>query len=777
MLGSETTVPQNVPTAAPSGLDPNIISLAKAIRDNESGGNFQARGADGEVGAYQITHGLWDGVAPKYGITTPLESATPEEQNKFTYQRLADLQQQGYNPGQIASIWNHGSPDPTGVVGTSAGGASYNTPQYVDNVYNSYMKYKGEGQPAVAGASTQQAPTYGATFPYQSGDNPLVAGAKALGNLPSSAVGFGKGIADMVFHPIQTIQNLGGIAIGGIEELTSDQESDQTAAFDSFVTALKQRYGGLDQLTNTAVNDPFGFGTDIVGLLAGGAGLVGKTAELGELGSRAAQVAMRPGVAAAERVTAPFAASANLETEQAAARLGMNPTELPASARSTSPAVAGIESLAGKAVGGKGVMERANTAADRLTGIADQMVRDAGGAEDLAGAGRALGEGLNKFVGAFKAEVGGVYNKFLAKVGDELGRTDSTIETIKDIIARKKEIGDKEGLKFFQDRMAALKNKRKPPAFNVLKQMKTDISARAESAFGDPFAKANMVQLKRLGGALEKDLYATIKDSATSNRHAAKLVSEYDAAKAAYRNGIQMAKTTLVKKIMKLTTDRQWDRILPALLKPSASMTDVQNIMKMTGNAGASQIRATLLEDIFKKATGANEKFMPASIEKRLVKDGERIKQILTPEQFQGLQDIATVAKSLGKLTKVTGGSQTAFLLEHLAQGGLIWWGVTDLLTGNIVGAAQKLGGALGTYGASRFVASEAGQRLLTHGLLNHVNAQSILAEVNRSGLKPPSNGSALPAAEANVVPEAAPENIDQPSPVSNGEETENLPQ
>jgi hypothetical protein len=126
----------------PNELDNDVVNLAKAIRQKESGGRFDARGASGEAGAYQFTKPTWQKSAQKYigNANAPL---TPENQNKVAYSQIKEWKDQGYNPGQIASMWNSGKPDPTGNVGVNKFGVKYDTPAYVQGVYSEYQKLKG----------------------------------------------------------------------------------------------------------------------------------------------------------------------------------------------------------------------------------------------------------------------------------------------------------------------------------------------------------------------------------------------------------------------------------------------------------------------------------------------------------------------------------------------------------------------------------------------------------------------------------------------------------
>lgn len=129
-------------------LDPDVVNLAKAIRQTESGGNFQARGKSGEYGGYQYTQPTWDAYSKKYGVNVPLEQATPEQQNEVTYKQIKEWKDKGYNPGQIASMWNSGKPDAyldTNYKGKNEHGVTYDVPTYAKSVATAYQTIKAGG--------------------------------------------------------------------------------------------------------------------------------------------------------------------------------------------------------------------------------------------------------------------------------------------------------------------------------------------------------------------------------------------------------------------------------------------------------------------------------------------------------------------------------------------------------------------------------------------------------------------------------------------------------
>ncbi len=126
-------------------LDPQAVNLTRAIRQTESGGNFQAKGKSGEYGAYQYTPDTWSKDSSKYGVNVPLEKATKQQQNEVAYKKVKELKDAGYNVGQIASIWNSGNPEWEGNVGVNKHGVAFDTPKYVNSVSKAYQTIKGGG--------------------------------------------------------------------------------------------------------------------------------------------------------------------------------------------------------------------------------------------------------------------------------------------------------------------------------------------------------------------------------------------------------------------------------------------------------------------------------------------------------------------------------------------------------------------------------------------------------------------------------------------------------
>lgn len=280
-------------------LDPQAVALAKAIRQSESGGDFNAQGKSGEFGAYQYTPATWAKDSSQAGVNVPLNQATPEQQNEVAYKTIKALKDKGYNVGQIASVWNAGSSEPDAYLGTfsngqpsvgkNSQGVQFDVPAYAKSVATAYQTIKGGGQ-------VQADPNNPSSI---ANDSPVSPQGKSvggfLGNVVSSGENFLGGVGQALMHPVKTIENLGslgaGVAeqglsklgLGGASQNIQTPEKQQASNVEQF---YKQRYGGLSNIGNTLYNDPVGAAADASVLLGGAGALaskVGKVADLGTL--------------------------------------------------------------------------------------------------------------------------------------------------------------------------------------------------------------------------------------------------------------------------------------------------------------------------------------------------------------------------------------------------------------------------------------------------------------------------------------------------------------
>jgi hypothetical protein len=129
--------PEVVEPTAVTGSDSEGLEfkVAAAIKKIESDGRYHLPGASGEYGAYQFMPKTWEAWSRDYMSATgaPKPDITvPADQDAVALWRISTWLDKAYSPQQIASLWNSGSPDPTGKVGVNSRGVQYNVPAYVE---------------------------------------------------------------------------------------------------------------------------------------------------------------------------------------------------------------------------------------------------------------------------------------------------------------------------------------------------------------------------------------------------------------------------------------------------------------------------------------------------------------------------------------------------------------------------------------------------------------------------------------------------------------------
>jgi len=211
-----------------AALDQDVVNLAKAIRQVETGNNPKP-GASGELPSrYQFMPATWRTLAKKH-LGDENAKLSLENENRVAYTQIKEWKDSGYKPDQIASMWNSGKPDWQGKVGVNSAGVKYDVPGYVAKVGNAYKQIKGvtpTTTPAPVPMPTMSADVeaqkqHGAFFAPNT-QNPSAIGEalKSVGNIPSSAFGFARGALNMI-NPVQiakNVQQIGSDVRGLVQE-------------------------------------------------------------------------------------------------------------------------------------------------------------------------------------------------------------------------------------------------------------------------------------------------------------------------------------------------------------------------------------------------------------------------------------------------------------------------------------------------------------------------------------------------------------------------------
>lgn len=214
----------------PTQLDPQALNLAKAIRKTETGTSFDPynqQGASGEHGAYQFMPNTWKQWAGQY-LRDSNAQMSIENQNKVAYSHIKDLKDQGYNPAQIASMWNSGKADAykNGMRGVNSKGIPYDVEGYTKKVSQYYNELKNGGQASPIGGTEFQTSSPQAQDstvlsklgtqepqPQSQLNNRLGQGLDALGNLSSGITN--RDVGQIASGALQTV----GTVAGGATDL------------------------------------------------------------------------------------------------------------------------------------------------------------------------------------------------------------------------------------------------------------------------------------------------------------------------------------------------------------------------------------------------------------------------------------------------------------------------------------------------------------------------------------------------------------------------------
>lgn len=116
-----------------------------------------------------------------------------------------------------------------------------------------------------------------------------------LGNVGKSAMNFGQGLATAVMNPIDTVKTVGSLALGAGDNLlelgglsSGNNRFNQMA--DMVGQEYKDRYGGWQNIKDTAYSDPVGVMADLATVLSGGAGVATKAGKVSQIGAQASKL-------------------------------------------------------------------------------------------------------------------------------------------------------------------------------------------------------------------------------------------------------------------------------------------------------------------------------------------------------------------------------------------------------------------------------------------------------------------------------------------------------
>ena len=131
LYGAFSEAREKVKTTTSEAVMSNARTIADAIKQVESSGNYEAKGASGENGAYQFMPATWKGWAKQWlgDANAPMTKAN---QDMVAEKQIQSWLDQGYTAKEIALLWNGGSTKEK--KGVNSKGVAYDSGAYARKV-------------------------------------------------------------------------------------------------------------------------------------------------------------------------------------------------------------------------------------------------------------------------------------------------------------------------------------------------------------------------------------------------------------------------------------------------------------------------------------------------------------------------------------------------------------------------------------------------------------------------------------------------------------------
>lgn len=198
--------PSNITLQDGTQLDPKVVKVMRAIRQIESGGDYNAVGDQdkgGSHGAYQWNKDNFKKQATALGLDP--SDFSPANQNKVAYAHIKSLKDDGHDPEEIAALWNGAKVDP------KSGKYTYVNPQYGER----FRQALGQQGGMQGNGVNQAAMNIGSQVDQQGGlGNDLKNRVNDLGSAVSDA-------ATGKINPLSGVLQSAGAVAGGVGDVVN----------------------------------------------------------------------------------------------------------------------------------------------------------------------------------------------------------------------------------------------------------------------------------------------------------------------------------------------------------------------------------------------------------------------------------------------------------------------------------------------------------------------------------------------------------------------------
>jgi hypothetical protein len=574
---------------------------------------------------------------------------------------------------------------------------------------------------------------------------------KALYNSPGAFVNMVKSIPAAV-----------GAAVGAVRE--SKGVGDLAGKAGNTLRAVGEQYkrryfSGPEALRRAIIEDLPGVAADVSTVAGVGGGLAGLAAK----GVRTAAPAVSSGLSQAAGAARGFSRAVDPMTQafrgagaamKAAGRVKLAPfgksvdkaaiaaaeatgVKLPVSAVSKNHFVQGLEALGAKGFFGGKVSRKIEAANQALRNYADDIVKNS---PTLSEAGAEIADAFNRYKDKFIRIKNKLYERAsLPEVGEsgEILRPGvfvnpgKSVGFAREILEKKTSaagvLGKAEDLDIFKSVVDKLS--KWPVAAGVIKATIDELDEIIGSS-AQPFAMKTKGALMKLSASLRDELDEAIKVQRPD------IAKHLETANKFYNDGRIRLNSSYGKAIKKFADAKQFDQIIPAVVKPGMSVDDVPRILGVVGKKNVPLLQKAVVRDILGSAGSVTGEvaFKPAGVAQAIKRwKPETLKALLPPGLYKKVMDVKTVSEALGRGSRITQGSQTAFLtkIAELSKGVGSAVGGFAAAQGNIYPLGFLVGG---DYLLNKAVSSPAGMNLLTTGVRPFSGAGRLAGVVGKSG-------------------------------------------
>ena len=213
-----------------------------------------------------------------------------------------------------------------------------------------------------------------------------------------------------------------------------------------------------------------------------------------------------------------------------------------------------------------------------------------------------------------------------------------------------------------QARVTLQETRQEPLLWGVVDGTRRALGKKIFAKKPAPIVTQNMRYYMGLYHALTADMKESIA------RHAPEKLAEFENVTEEYRKGFEMLNGRWGRRILRAAQDMTEERLVPAVFQgDTRNIAQVYEIVGGKESEAGLQMQSSMLSDMFKKSQSPDGTWRTVGLRAQLNQLGDRkLKAIFDEETVGHLNDLADVMASLTELSKMSGGSQTAFLLSAL---------------------------------------------------------------------------------------------------------------